>query len=429
MDQTGTPHLLLVTATTGYQARAFVEAAGGLRAHLTIASDRCHQLDDPWGDQALAIRFERPDESLPAVLQRHREQAIDGMVACGDRAALLAAHIAAELGLPGNPVAAVEACHDKFAFRQRQAAAGLPAPWFQRFPLDANPDRLAASIPYPCVVKPLLLSGSRGVIRADEPAAFRAAFERLRRLLLSPEIRQLHDANADWIQIESYLPGRELALEGLLEDGELLALALFDKPDPLEGPFFEETLYVTPSRLPAEAQQSVVEAVQAATRALGLRRGPIHAEVRCHAGAVVVLEVAARPIGGLCARTLRFCRNGSDAWISLEELLVRAALGARIRQDGWRRDDAAAGVLMIPVPGGGVLEQVEGVDQAAAVTHIEAVEITARPRQALVPLPEGCTYPGFLFARASRPGQVEDALRQAHAHLRFTITPQLPLLV
>lgn len=423
-----TPALLLVAATTGYQTQSFTEAIRRAGARPVIASDRCHRLDDPWRDDAIPVRFERPEESVAAVLQRHREQPIGGILACGDRASVLSAHLAQALGLPGNPVEAVAACHDKFRFRSALAAAGLPTPWFRRVPLSADAVSVAAEVAYPCVVKPLLLSGSRGVIRANSPGEFTVAFGRLRHLLLTPEIRQLHDPNAGWIQIEGYLPGRELALEGLLHEGRLLRLALFDKPDPLDGPFFEETIYVTPSRLPSAMQAAVESAVEAAARAIGLIHGPVHAEVRCHGEGVFVLEVAARPIGGLCSRVLRFEREGEPEPASLEALLVRAAMGESVCEQGWRREEQAAGVMMIPVPGHGVLEAVEGIEAASAVPLVEAVEITARMRQTLTPLPEACTYPGFIFARGGQPQAVEDALRTAHHCLRFTLTPQLPLL-
>lgn len=422
------PNVLLVTTTTGYQAQSFAEAIRRAGARAVIASDRCHRLDDPWGDSAIPVRFERPEESVAAVLRRHREQPMQGLLACGDRAAVLAAHLAGALGLPGNPLEAVAACHDKFRFRRTLAAAGLATPWFRRVPLDADGEALSTAVSYPCVVKPLLLSGSRGVIRADNPRAFREALDRLRRLLLTPEIRQLQNPNADWIQMEGYIPGRELALEALLHHGELLPLALFDKPDPLEGPFFEETIYVTPSRLPAAAQAAIWSALEAALRAIGLKHGPVHAEARWNDKGVFILEIAARPIGGLCSRVLRFERDGGTETLSLEDLLVRAALGNAVGEQGWRREDQAAGVMMMPVPGDGILAAVEGVEEAGAVPLIEAVEITARLLQRMTPLPEGCTYPGFIFARGEDPQAVETALREAYRHLHFTLTPQLPLL-
>ena len=217
--------------------------------------------------------------------------------------------------------------------------------------------------------------------------------------------------------VEDYIPGAEVALEGLLDDGRLRTLALFDKPDPLDGPYFEETLYVTPSRLPAEAQAAIERAAAAAAASLGLRQGPIHAELRWNEGGAFLIEVAARSIGGLCSRTLRF---GTD--MSLEELILRQALGLPIDA---ARQGRAGGVMMIPIPAAGHLRRVEGVDAAAAVPGVETVEITARMNHPLIPLPEGDSYLGFIFARGETPAEVEAALRAAHARLAFEIVPEM----
>jgi biotin carboxylase len=275
------------------------------------------------------------------------------------------------------------------------------------------------------VLKPTVLSGSRGVIRADDAPGFYAAFDRVRRLLASPEVRELRDAEAGLIQIETYIPGVEYALEGVLEHGALQTLAIFDKPDPLEGPFFEETIYVTPSRASAETQRRIESEVAGAARALGLYHGPIHAECRVNAKGVYVLEVAARPIGGLCAKTLRFAQPGG-APIGLEELLLRHAIGEPIA--GWERESDGSAVMMIPIPRGGIYRRVEGVDEAMAIAGVHEVRITAKPDQQLHPLPEGASYLGFIFARAAAPAAAEQAVRSAHACLRFSIDPLLALL-
>jgi biotin carboxylase len=267
----------------------------------------------------------------------------------------------------------------------------------------------AACAPYPCVLKPLGLSASRGVIRAGDPGEFRAAYERIRRM------------GEHRVQVESYIPGREFAVEGLVTGGRLQVLAIFDKPDPMEGPYFEETIYTTPSRLPAEVQGELIAAVEEAVTALGLRHGPVHAELRHNQDGAWMLEAHARPIGGLCARALRF-----DAGMPLEELIVRHALGEDVR--GVRREERAAGVMMIPIPRDGLYRSAEGVEAAAAVTGIEEVVLTAKEGQRLVPLPEGAAYLGFLFARAQTPEAVEMALRRSHAELRFEIATVLETL-
>jgi biotin carboxylase len=300
--------------------------------------------------------------------------------------------------------------------RCRFAAAGVAQPRFRLVHASDDPRALAAETDYPCVIKPTTLQASRGVMRADGPADFVSRFERLRRILANER--------CDEILIEEFVPGFEVALEGLLDDGRLHVLSLFDKPDPLDGPFFEETLYVTPSRLSPERQQAIAEAARRAAAALGLREGPVHAELRWNQRGPWLVEVAGRSIGGLCSKTLRF---GAGDGASLEEMILRQALGL-----GWEppaRERHASGVMMIPIPRGGLLRGVEGEVEARRMPLIEGLEITARLNQPLVPLPEGDSYLGFLFARGERPSDVEAALRAAHAQLRFEIVAEIPLKV
>lgn len=419
------PHLLLVTATTGYQLQRFREEAEALGARVTLATDRCHRLDDPWGDQAVPIRFEDPAAALTAVRVR---APFSGVVAAGDRAAVLAAQLAEGLGLAFHSAAAAERCHDKFAFKQALAAAGVPVPWFRRERLGSDAAALAGAVDYPCVLKPLNLSGSRGVIRANDAAEFVAAFVRIKHLLESPTIQQCQEPGGAWIQIEGYVPGAEFALDGWLTVERLQPFALFEKPDPLEGPFFEENIYITPARAPEAAQRLMLETVEAAARAAGLGPGPIHAEARLElgrAGAPVhVLEVAARSIGGLCGRALKFV-GGAGARASLEEVLIRGAMGEPLT--GWEREADAAGVMMIPIPRSGVLDEVAGIEAAAQVPGVEGIEITAKPDQPLLALPEGATYLGFIFARGASPAVVEQALRGSHARLQIRMRDTLPV--
>ena len=416
------PRVLLVSTTTGYQTRAFGEAAARLGVELVFATDRCHQIDDPWRDDAVPIRFHDEAASVGAILEAARVRPIDGVLALGDRPTTIAARVASALGLPGNPLRAAEISRDKLATRRCLAATRMPVPWFRTFRLDVDPLAVASELTFPCVVKPLSLSGSRGVMRADDPAGFVEAFQRLRRLLLEKSVLAMRDPLNEVALVEGFVAGQEFALEGLVEDGHVRTLAVFDKPDPLDGPFFEETIYVTPSSLPFEREHALRQAVMQATAALGLRHGPVHAECRMDGDAVVVLEVAARPIGGLCARALRF-RDGDGPLISLEEVLLRHALGEPTGH--LTREAAASAVMMIPIPARGVYRRVDGVDAAAAVPGIDEVTITAKPDQVLVPLPEGASYLGFIFARRETPAAAVDALRDAHAHLRFLVETKI----
>jgi biotin carboxylase len=414
--------LLLLSNTTGYQATAFREAAERIGADITLATDRCHVLDDPWGDRAIPVKFHDPVESAKKIVDQAAKTRFDGIVAIGDAPTMTAAIAAEQLGLRFHPPAAVEACKNKWVARERWSAAGMLVPWYKRVPADESPRELVQEVPFPCVLKPLGLSASRGVIRANVGSEFVAAFRRIGELLSESDIQLHRDEATRWIQIESYIPGQEFALEGLVTNGGLKVLALFDKPDPLEGPYFEETIYVTPSRISEEQQQAIFATTQQAITALGLSDGPIHAEMRSNDEGVWMLEIAARPIGGLCAKALRF----GEKRMPLEELIVRHALGEDVQC--LQREEAASGVMMIPIPEAGFYEGVDGVQQSLKVQCIDSVEITAKLRQRLIPLPEGASYLGFIFARAESPEMVENALRQAHARLRFNISADIPVL-
>ena len=432
------PRILLLAATTGYQTRAFGDAAGRVGVELVFATDRCHVLEDPWQDAAVPVRFHDERGSVAAILDAMRARPVDGIIALGDRPTVIAARVAEALDLPGHPPEAAEAARDKQRTRERLRDAGLPVPWFLASRIDANPRDLADMLSFPCVIKPVALSGSRGVIRADDADGFLIAFERLRTLLQLPEIRAERNEAHDRILVEGFIPGRELAVEGLLHHGALSVLALFDKPDPLDGPFFEETIYVTPSSVPVGVETSIVAAVARAAAAIGLRHGPIHAECRLDDGAVFVLEVAARPIGGLCSQALRFVRNGvgrgfplesienpSRRLFSLEELLLRHALGEP--PGAWSREPRASGVMMIPIPRRGVYRRVSGVEDARRIDGVDQVIVTAKEDQLLVPLPEGASYLGFIFARGETRDAVERSLRVAHGCLGFTIETEVTL--
>jgi biotin carboxylase len=397
-----------------YRADDFLAAAARAGAEVVLATDRCHVLDEKfaWPAESIVIDYHDPEGAAATLAAKAAD--VRAVVATeGETPALVAALVAERLGLPGNPVAAARAARDKHALRAVCAAAGVPVPRFALAPVD-DP---TPPLPYPCVLKPRFLSASRGVIRADEDASFAAAHARVAALLAVPEVRALDPAAARAILVEEFIPGAEVALEGLLVRGALEVLALFDKPDPLDGPFFEETLYVTPSRHAADVQRAVADVVAAAARAMGLVEGPVHAELRLGPSGPVLLEVAARAIGGLCGRILRF-----GAGLALEDVIMRHALGQPVAPE---RERASAGVMMLPIPARGILRAVDGIDAARA--HVDEVVLTARLEQELVPLPEGDSYLGFLFARGKTPEEVEARLRRGHGEMRFTVTGVLPV--
>ncbi len=417
--------LLLLVPTQSYRADDFLAAARRLGVPVVVGTDRCHRIEDAFGptEGLLSVDYRKPEEAAEEIAREAARAPIAGVVPADDATAVIAALAAERLGLPRNPPEAARRTANKLSQRRALAAAGLPVPRFRDFPLDGGPDGPAAEVDYPCVLKPLGLSGSRGVIRADDPASFGAAWERIRRILSAArsERKPREEGQGSRILVEAFVPGAEVALEGLLRGGRLEVLALFDKPDPLDGPFFEETLYVTPSRHPEGVQRAVEQVVAASARALGLREGPVHAEVRLGPGGPVVLEVAARTIGGLCARALRF-----GAGASLEEIVVAHATGLPLAS--LRRESAASGVMMLPIPSAGVLHGVQGLEEARAVPGVEDVVVTAPEGRPLVPLPEGDSYLGFAFARGRTPEEVEAALRAAHARLSFDVRPALPTI-
>jgi len=419
------PRVLIFAAKLGYQTRAFNAAAEKLGIELVFVTDRCHRLDDPWHDRALPVHFEKPEEAAYDVMQAQSGKRVDGILALGDRPTPAAAYAARGLGLMHNHPASVEACRSKLRMREVFREAGLPVPWFRSVPLQAIPEPALLGISYPCVLKPISLSASQGVVRVNNRDEFLAGAARLKRLLESTEIRATREPNLDLMIVEGYLPGREVAVEGLLTEGELRVLAIFDKPDPLEGPYFEETIYVTPSRLSEAEQRALEKSFVDAVRALGLSHGPVHGEFRLNEDGIWPIEVAARPIGGLCARALRFVMAGQSEPAGLEELLLRHAL--QMHGADAPRETAASGVLMIPVPSSGILESVEGTEEARAVPGVTELEITARLHDFVAAWPEGSSYLGFLFARGETPAEVERSLREGHARLRFHLAPRLPV--
>ena len=397
---------------TTYRSADFMDAAHRLGADVVVGSNLPQILEAFSDGKTLTLDFDDPARAIARI---RSVPPFDAIVAVDEEGTLLAATLAAALNLPHNSIASVEATRNKAMSRRLFRDAGLPVPRFEVLPLDEDPEPAAARVGFPCVVKPLVLAASQGVIRADDLPSLRAAVERIAAILADRTIQKRGPA-ARQILIEAFIPGREVALEGLLRNGTLDVLALFDKPNPLDGPFFEETLYVTPSRLPKPVQDAIAACAARAAAALGLVDGPIHAELRINDQGPWLLEVAARSIGGLCSRTLRF-----GTGLTLEEIIIRHALGMSI--PSLERERRAAGVMMIPIPKAGRLTEVRGKDEAKTVPGIEEVTIMIRRGQRVVPLPEGKRYLGFIFARGESPEFVEAALREAHHRLEFDIEP------
>ncbi len=412
-DQLGDERVLLLVPTTSYRIGDFLLAAERGGVAVAVGSDQRQVLEKFSEGRTLTLDFKDLGRGVAQIVAYSRDYPLAAIVGIDEETTLLAAMASQALGLRHNTPESVETTGNKHRFRTCLANSGLPAPRFTLFSVGDDPVRAGQDNFYPAVLKPLELAASRGVIRADDPTQFVAAFHRITAILKQADI---HAAALRHILVEEYVPGDEAALEGLLDQGHLTVLALFDKPDPLEGPYFEETLYVTPSRLPINKQDAIAETVTRAVAALGLRDGPIHAEMRVNDKGVWLIEVAARSIGGYCSRALRFGPNGR-----LEDLILRHALGLPVPAVELERP--ATGVMMIPIPGAGVLRRVSGIEDACALADVDDVTISIPIGETLVPLPEGNRYLGFIFASGDTPEGVEADLRTAHSRLEFTIEP------
>ena len=406
-------HLLLLLPSMSYRGEAFLMAAGKVGVTLTVAGDAPPDFLEQAPDRFLTLDLHNPDTAVPAVMEFANTSPIDVVLGVNDQTAVLASTISVALGLPANSIDSVRAASNKQTMRNLLQKEGLPCPHFVVVGFDEKPEDVVQQVTFPCVLKPLTLSGSCGVIRADDQESFQKAFIRIGNLLKT-FARPEHDVAGRQILIEDFIPGIEVALEGLLTKNTLHPLALFDKPDPLDGPYFEETIYVTPSRLPSDTQTRIVASLEKAARAIGLQEGPVHGELRINDQDIWVIEVAARSIGGKCSRMLEFGTGRS-----LEELILLHALGQELPSlDLTRR---AGGVMMIPIPQEGTLERIEGQDEAELVPGVEEVVMTAKPGDQLMPLPEGKRYLGFILARGTHPEEVESTLREAHQCLTVVI--------
>jgi len=413
--------VLLLLPTMGYRNADFLAAAKRLGVEIVAAANHCHQLAPTWGlAPIMALHFDRPEQAADTVL-REIGGNLDAVLAVDDSGVELAALLSERLGLPGNPAHAVRRVRDKLAFRRLLQEREFRCPEFHHLPTGKDPRKLFPELKFPVVVKARRLSASRGVIRADD-------FEELMRAVnwaRAIQSRADRDAQELGLIIEDFIPGREYALEGSLQRGKLTILALFDKPDPLDGPYFEETLYVTPSRLPRALQDCIHEDVARACRLAGLAAGPVHAEVRVNDQGIWILEVAARSIGGLCGRVLIHFLG-----MSLEELILRQVVAESLPIPlPIAGEGGAAGVMMIPIPRRGIYHGLEGLAAAQSVRGVTGVAITVKPGEIIAPPPDGASYLGFIFARAASPADAEMALRIAHRWLHFDIRSEYPASV
>ena len=416
---------MLILPTETYRATAFLHAAEELDLEVVVASNEAPTLAALMEGRVLTLDLHHPKESAERSAAFASRWPIDAVFGVDEGSVVTAATVAERLHTPRrNDVTAVQATRDKRLLRKRLAGTALAQPRYVAIDVDADIAAIDAAISVtglPCVIKPVDLAASRGVIRADDRAAVHAALQRTGALL-----REIcTDGSVSPVLVESYVDGVEVALEGLVREGFLEVIAMFDKPDPLVGPFFEETIYVTPSRLDTTTQKSVIDAVRTAVFALGLQHGPIHAEVRLAGGFPVVIEVAARSIGGLCSRAIRVaCDDAPGEIRSLENVILREVCGLPLGR--MHTVDSASGVFMLPTPQSGILREVRGVNRAEQVPGVTGVAISVPIGHPVRPLPEGDRYLGFIFARGETAADVEHSLRAAEALIDLDVTaPEL----
>jgi biotin carboxylase len=401
-----------------YRGEAFLEAAKKVGVSLTVAGDAPPDFLKQTPNSFLTLDLYGPSTAVPTVVEFAKTSPIDVVLGVNDQTVVLASIISEALGLSANSIDSVRAANNKQTMRKLLQKEGLPCPNFIVVGIDEKPGDVVQRVAFPCVLKPLTLSGSCGVIRADDRESFQNAFTRISHLLKTFE-RPEQEMAGRQILIEDFIPGIEVALEGLLMKNAFHPLALFDKPDPLDGPYFEETIYVTPSRFPPDTQTRITDSLEKAARAIGLQEGPVHGELRINNQDIWVIEVAARSIGGKCSRMLEFGTGRS-----LEELILLHTLGQEL--PSLDLTAGAGGVMMIPIPQEGILERVEGQEEAQQVPGVEELVMTAKPGDQLIPLPEGKRYLGFIVARGDQPEEVEETLREAHRRLTVVMRPQNP---
>jgi len=408
------PRVLFLMPTKTYRASAFLAAAEKLNIDAVVGSEQKQALEVFTPDRTLTLDFSDPEKATQTIVEFAKTDPLNAIIPVDEDTAVIGSLAAKALGLPHNSSESVIAAREKQRMRAILNKADLPSPDYTVFSTHEEPKKLAQKIKYPCVLKPLFLSSSRGVIRANDPAEFVPSFKRIKKILADPAIIKLDPKLSQRIMIETFIPGDEVAVEGIFTEGKLKILAIFDKPDPLNGPYFEETIYVTPSRHPQEIQQQLKNTIVQASQTMGIKHGAVHAELRINQDGVWLIEIAARSIGGLCSKTLRF-----DGDITLEELILRHAIGEKIER--LNREKQAAGVMMIPISKLGILKGILGLEQAESVKGIEEIKITIPISQKVVPLPEGNKYLGFIFARSERPEEVEETLKKSHERLEFVI--------
>lgn len=402
--------LLLIAPANSYRIAPYLKAALNLGLKVLVASNSKYSLV-PEIALGVTVDFNNQSEAQSLILKAIKDLRIQCVLATDDSCVSLSSHIAQHLGLAHNQPSATKLTSRKDLARKATQIAGRNTPEFNIINLH-QASQFSRSINYPVVIKPLNLSASKGVIRANDPEQFIAACLTINTILSRSNVTGFERDN---VLVETYLEGPEFAIDGILIDGDFHLLAIFDKPEPLTGPYFEETYYLTPSQLTQSHQAALIEEVARSCDAYNLKQGPIHAEARITKNGIFLIELAARTIGGQCGQLIEFSLQQK-----LEEVIIRGLCG---EPPNLPPKPTPAGVLMIPVETAGILKRVEGLTAAMQVEFIQDIEIHIQEGYELLPLPEGSSYLGFIFAQAPTQGQAFNALKKAHQMLRFVTQP------
>ncbi|MBS1256004.1 MAG: Alanine--anticapsin ligase [Deltaproteobacteria bacterium] len=405
MDKTSIAVILIIPSAS-YRSNAFMNAADKLDLKILVVTDNSQVFSDQFPDNIITMNFDHWTEKLDEISEWSDRFNLMAVIGVDEESILLAAIFSQYLGIEHNSIESVMRTKNKLLMRFELKKARMNCPWFRSFSIEKLPDDIIEEINFPCVIKPTFLSASQGVLRVNNEQEFKEGFQILTDLLSQKKIKKRGGEEANYIMVEEYIPGNEVSIEGIVSQGKLKILAIFDKPEPLEGPTFEETIFVTPTTLSGSMQSSLYETAQQAMETLGIVKGPVHIEVRINSNGNYILECASRSIGGMCSKILEF-----QGGMSLEELILRSSLGRNIEKSNL--SDTAKGVMMMPIKNSGKLKEMRGVEEAISVDGITDLQITIKPGEMLDPLPKGDRYLGFLFAEGKNQEMVIKDLKNA----------------
>ena len=391
-----------------------MDAATKLDLKVLVITDKSQVFSEYYPEKVITMNFEHWEEGLENIREWSERYDLKAVIGVDEESIILAAKLSESLCIEHNSLESVKLTKNKYLMRRELKKSGLKSPWFKRFSIDEKPKDIFTELRLPCVLKPTFLSASQGVLRVNSFKDFVKGFELLSDLLTEMKVKKRGGDQVKWILVEEYIPGKEVSIEGIVNEGKLKDLAIFDKPEPLEGPIFQETILITPSILDEHLEFSLLETAQIALKALGIRKGPVHIELRINDKGNYILECAARSIGGLCSKVLEF-KGG----MSLEELILRSALGRNVEKT--QLIDKAKGVMMMPTEKRGILREIHGIKAALAVKGITDVQITIKPGEMLEPLPKGDRYLGFLFAEGKDQDTVKIALQEAWLKIKVVL--------